>query len=142
MTLGVTLSGFGAITRRSPAEETSLAREWEFYTAPGGGRPVERDLQKAGLSKWEAGRLAELMDRVRDGRARPGTDFKPLRDDVRECRLTGHNRIFRLMYAEVEGGLVLLALHFIVKKKRNDRDAVEVAVLRLADWRRRQSKGP
>lgn len=113
-----------------------LERSWDFYTAPGGGDPVRKDIRKAGLTRWEAGRVQEMMDRVARGSARPRLDFKPLRDGVSEILVDGHNRTFRLMYAEVDGGLVLLALHFISKKKQNDRQAVELAVQRLRAWRR------
>lgn len=113
-----------------------MERSWDFYTAPGGGDPVRKDIRKAGLTAWEAGRVQEMMDRVARGSARLRLDFKPLRDGVSEILVDGHNRTFRLMYAEVDDGLVLLALHFISKKKQNDRQAVELAVQRLRAWRR------
>lgn len=113
-----------------------MGREWEYYTAPGGGSPVEKDLRRARLTKWEAGRVDFVMTRVADGEARIGKDCKPLRDGVSECLIDGHDRTFRLMFAEVDGGLVLLALHFISKKKQNDRDAVGLAISRLRTWQR------
>jgi phage-related protein len=112
-------------------------REWDYYAAPGGGSPVEKEMKKARLTEWEAGRLEYMLEQMENGAARRGTDYKPLRDGVWECLLDGHNRTFRLMYAEVNGGLVLLALRFISKKKQNDRDAVDLAVQRLREWRRR-----
>jgi phage-related protein len=114
-----------------------LAREWEFYTAAGGGDPVNKELGKIKLSPWEAGRLDEAMDRRADGLGRVGVDFKYLRDGVSECLVDGHNRTFRLFYADLEGRSVLLALHFVSKKKQNDRSALALAVRRLKDWRRR-----
>lgn len=115
---------------------TSEGREWEFFRPEGEGRQVEREILKLGLSKWEAGRLADVMDRALERRLLP-REVKPLRDGVFEIILNGHNRSFRLMFAEVRGGMVLLALKFISKKKQVDRDAVEVAVKRLKDWQRR-----
>lgn len=114
-----------------------MERDWVYYTAPGGGRPVEKEIARAGLNEYEAGRLNELMDDVRDGEARAGVHFKHLRDGVREIRLSGNRRIFRLLYAEVDAGLVVLALHFIAKKKQSDQDAIKVAADRLTEWKRR-----
>ncbi|GAA1022082.1 MULTISPECIES: hypothetical protein [Amycolatopsis] len=114
-----------------------MPREWDTYTAAGGGCPVEKDLLKARLSKWEAGRLDEVQTMIAEGRGRPKIDFKYLRDGVSECLVDGHNRTFRLFYADLNGGPFLLALHFISKKKQNDRNAVNLAVKRLRDWLQR-----
>lgn len=116
-----------------------MAREWQYYTGPGGGDIVLREIKKAGLTPWEVGRLEELMDRVACCRTLPG-DVNPLRDGVLETRLDGDRRIFRLAYAEVNGGLVLLALHFFPKKKERERAAVDLAISRLKEWKRRVSQ--
>lgn len=111
-----------------------MAREWEYYSTSVGGRPVERELRKVRLTGWEAGRLDDTMKRIAEGAGRPGIDFKPLRDGVLECLVDGQRRTFRLFYAELADRPVLLALHFISKKKQVDRDAIDLAVTRLKDW--------
>lgn len=60
---------------------TSEGREWEFFRPEGEGRQVEREILKLGLSKWEAGRLADVMDRALERRLLP-REVKPLRDGV------------------------------------------------------------
>lgn len=111
-----------------------VSREWLYYAAHGGGSPVTKDIQRAKLKLHELGRLQEVMDRVAEGRALP-KEVKYLRDDVYEFKLNLAQRSYRLLFAEVDGGLVLLALHFFSKKKQVDRDAVELAVDRLRRWR-------
>ncbi|RSN47115.1 hypothetical protein DMC64_07350 [Amycolatopsis sp. WAC 04197] len=116
-----------------------LAREWDYYTAPGGGSPVAKELQKVKLSEWEVGRLDALLDLVADGMARPNIDFKYLRDGVSEVLIDGRDRTFRLFYADLGGGPLLLALHFISKKRQVDKRALDLAVKRLREWTKRHS---
>ncbi|MEU0512567.1 type II toxin-antitoxin system RelE/ParE family toxin [Amycolatopsis sp. NPDC006125] len=110
-----------------------MSREWQFYTAPGGGSPVEKDIRRANLAHHELGRMQEIMDRVAEGRALP-KEVKYLRDGVFEFKLNLSQRTYRLLYAEVDGNLVLLALHFFAKKKQVDKKAIDVAVERLRNW--------
>jgi hypothetical protein len=119
-----------------------LTREWDYYEASGGRQPVEKELRKLKLTKWEAGRLDEAMKRLAEGRGRPGIDFKPLRDGVSECLVDGHNRTFRLFYADLSPRPVLLALHFISKKRQVARTAIDLAVDRLREWSSRQDDPP
>jgi len=91
---------------------------------------VINEILKAKLTIDEKVRLTDLMDRHASGRTLQA-DHKRLRDGVEELRLRGERRIFRLYCARVEGGLVLLALHFNCKKKNNDKDAIDLAVNRL-----------
>lgn len=118
-----------------------MAREWEYYTSSSGRDPVAKELRKLRLTEWEAGRLDDAMEALAEGRGRPGTDFKFLRDGVLEARVDGLNRTFRMFYAEVEDRPALLALHFISKKKQRDSHAIDVAVDRLKDWSRRDRDG-
>ncbi|USX50617.1 type II toxin-antitoxin system RelE/ParE family toxin [Lentzea sp. HUAS12] len=113
-----------------------MAREWDYYTAPGGGCPVEKEMQKLKLSPWDAVRVEEAMDRVAAGEAMPG-EVKYLRDDVLEIKIDGAQRTYRMLYAELDGGLVLLGLHFFAKKVQNARKDVDLAADRLRSWRDR-----
>jgi hypothetical protein len=114
-----------------------VRRRWEYYTGPGGREVVIKDIKNAKLTLWEAARLEDLMERAADDRLFRH-DITPLRDGVNELRLDGDHRIFRLAYAEVNVGAVLLALHFFPKKKMRDGHAVNLAVKRFEEWRRRQ----
>ncbi|MBV2151904.1 type II toxin-antitoxin system RelE/ParE family toxin [Kitasatospora sp. SUK 42] len=115
-------------------------RQWAFYEGADGSTPVRKDLEKARLASHETTKLAALMRRVQDRQTLPG-DVKDLGNDLLEVRLTGNRRIFRLLYAEEAGGLVLLALCFFQKKSQktppNERDTAE---RRLKDWRNRNPK--
>ena len=97
-------------------------------------RQVSNEITKAKLTNDEVTRLIHLMRRHASG----GTfraDHKRLRDGVEELRLSGQRRTFRLYFARIDEGLVLLALHFNIKKKNNDRDAIDLAAERLKRWR-------
>lgn len=95
---------------------------------------VLNEIKKANLTNDEVTRLADLMSRHRFGRTLRA-DHKRLRDGVEELRLRGERRTFRLYFARIDGGLVLLALHFNIKKKKNDSDAIDLASDRLKRWR-------
>jgi phage-related protein len=120
------------------AKQTSDDAEWEYYAAPGGGEVVEKELAGAGLTKQEAGRLEELMERIRTRQTRKN-DVQPVGKDVLEGRLSGDSRIFRLFYAELDGGLVFLALGFAAKKARRIQNEISKAQDRLADWKQRSN---
>jgi putative component of toxin-antitoxin plasmid stabilization module len=92
------------------------------------------EIRKAGLTNDEGTRLADLMRRHASGRTLRA-DHKRLRDGVEELRLRGERRTFRLYFARIDEGLVLLALHFNIKKKNNDSDAIDLAADRLKRWR-------
>lgn len=110
-----------------------MGRDWEYYSGPGGGNVVIKEIKKCGLTRTEAARLEELLDRYSEGRTLPN-DCKYLRDGVSELRLSGDRRIFRLYFADLGDGPVLLALHFAAKKKQLDKPAVDLAVERLRAW--------
>ncbi|GAB3458674.1 type II toxin-antitoxin system RelE/ParE family toxin [Actinophytocola sediminis] len=114
-----------------------MTRTWQYYSPPGGGEPVAKEIKKAGLTLGELGQLDEVMARVAEGRTLP-KDTKPIRDGVHQFKLNLRQRSYRLLYAEVDDGLVLLALHFFSKKKQKDQDAVDLAVDRLRTWRASQ----
>lgn len=99
-------------------------------------RPTQfsRELRKLGLQTTELAKVAVVMDRFAKGKAM-ANDHKVLRDGVEELRIDGHRRIVRLYFARIGGGLVLLCLHVQIKKKDLDRDAVSLAVTRLAKYK-------
>lgn len=117
-----------------------MDREWDFYTTEAGASPVKKELTKCQLTQREQAKLRTLMERVRTRQTLPG-DVKSLGDDLLEVRLDGDHRIFRLLYAEERGGLLLLGLCFFQKKSqatppRHKRSAKG----RLKEWRKRQPK--
>lgn len=114
-----------------------MTREWVFYTPRGGGNPVAKEIKKARLTKHEHGRLEALMERVADGDVLP-REVKDLRDGVRQFKFDVADHSYRLLYAEVDDGLMLLALHFFSKKQQNDRRAINLACKRLRDWNQRR----
>lgn len=113
-----------------------MAKAWIYYTAPGGRNKIQDELRDAKPSKHEVAKLELLMERLAQGRTLRG-DVKPLRDGVFELRARVGRRSFRLAYAEVDDGLVLLALHFFFKKSQVAPHDVKLAVDRLRDWRSR-----
>lgn len=117
-----------------------MDRQWQFVRSANGGDPVTRDLQKCKLNVHERARLSVLMERIRDRTTQQG-DVKPLGDGLLEARLSGDGRIFRLVYVEVNGGLILLGLHFFQKRsQQTQRREIRAAQKRLKEWRTAQKK--
>ncbi|WP_328582653.1 type II toxin-antitoxin system RelE/ParE family toxin [Streptomyces sp. NBC_00370] len=111
-----------------------------MYTTDVGACPIRKEMDKCKLSKTELAKLRTLMERVRANRTLPG-DVKSLGGGILEIRLDGDRRIFRLLYAEEADGLLLLALGFFQKKSQATPPTRKLtAVMRLRDWRKRQSK--
>lgn len=110
-----------------------MKREWRFYHAPGGGNPVAKAIKKYDLTRTDLARLQVVMDRIADGRTRSG-DVKALRNGVLEVRVRIGHRNFRLAFAELDGGLVLLGLHLFHKQRSAEPRHVAIAVDRLKDW--------
>ncbi|MGW3299187.1 type II toxin-antitoxin system RelE/ParE family toxin [Streptomyces rubiginosohelvolus] len=116
-----------------------MGREWDFYRTDSGACPVQRELKKCKLTTEEQAKLKVLMQRVIDNKTLPG-DVKSLGGDLLEVRLDGDHRIFRLVYSEVSGGLLLLGLMFFQKKTQATPLTVKrSATRRLKDWRKRKS---
>ena len=93
----------------------------------------KRELSKLGLDRVEAATVSKVMDRFREGKTQP-KDHKVLRDGVEELRIRGNRRIIRLYFGRIDNNLVLLCLHIHIKKKNNDKDAVDLAVDRLRGY--------
>lgn len=107
---------------------------WRFYEAPGGGSPVRKDIRSAFQDdKPGKVRLGALMDRIANRTTLP-RDVKDLGGGLCEGRLTHDGREFRLFFARCDGGLVLLALHFVGKKGRTIPQEIDLARRRLANW--------
>ncbi|MEV5423151.1 type II toxin-antitoxin system RelE/ParE family toxin [Streptomyces cellulosae] len=118
-----------------------MGRGWDFYRTDGGASPVQKELAKCKLTDTEKARLKVLMDRVQRGATLPG-DVKSLGKDLLEVRLDGNRRIFRLIYAEEQDGLLLLGLTFFQKKSQATPLTVKrTASKRLKDWRERSTDG-
>jgi putative component of toxin-antitoxin plasmid stabilization module len=117
-----------------------VIRKWNFYTTATGANPVEKEIKKHKLTTVELTKLQVVMDRVAEGRTRSG-DVKPLRDGVLEVRVHVANRELRLAFAEVGGGLILLALRFFRKQRQVEARHIDVAAERLRDWQSRRD-GP
>ncbi|MFE7898642.1 type II toxin-antitoxin system RelE/ParE family toxin [Streptomyces sp. NPDC057424] len=118
-----------------------MGREWKFYTTEGGSCPIRKEMDKCKLNRFEKAKLRTLMERVRLRQTHQG-DVKSLGGDLLEVRLDGDHRIFRLLYAEEEGGLVLLALSFFQKKTQATPPVQKLtANRRLKDWRNRSPEG-
>lgn len=114
-----------------------LGREWQFYSTDQGACPVQKELDKCRLTNAELVKLRTLMARVQRRATLPG-DVKSLGEGLLEVRLDGNRRIFRLIYAEEHGGLVLLGLTFFQKKTQSTpSSAKRAASKRLKDWRKR-----
>lgn len=113
-----------------------MVRKWEFYTTAMGAIPIRKEIEKHRLNRAELAKLQVIMNRVAEGRARAG-DVKALRDGVLEVRVQVANRQIRLAYAEVDDGLVLLALHFFHKQRQVEARLIDTAVDRLKDWQSR-----
>ncbi|MBB6171544.1 phage-related protein [Nocardiopsis mwathae] len=111
-------------------------RRWEFYSSPAGRDKIADDIKRARLSRSELARLELLLQRIAERSTYP-RDVKALRDGVFEGRPDGDHRIFRVVYAEVACGVVLLALHFFEKRRQTEPKAIQLALDRLSDWRRR-----
>ena len=115
----------------------SRVKEWIFF--PGGEdgtkSPVVKEISKEKLSAPEAARLQDMMNRVSAGETMP-KDVKNLGDGVLEFKLHLDHRSYRLAYAEVNGGLVLLALTFFRKTQQRQQKDVKRAKDRLATYLR------
>lgn len=120
-----------------------MPRRWEFYRSAMGADVVHKELDKCKLKRDERTRLGTIMTRAVERRLQP-KDFKPLGDGLRELRIEGEGRTFRLFYAEEEGGLLLLALKFVNKKSTQGiatrPEDIETARKRLVEWRARDER--
>ncbi|GAC1460774.1 MAG: hypothetical protein PVSMB10_18170 [Pseudarthrobacter sp.] len=109
-------------------------KEWEFFRLGDARSPVTKEIQKEKLSKAELGRLDEIMERVASGETLK-KDVKPLGDGVLEFVLHLDKRSYRMAFAELDGGLVLLALTYFRKTKQRQKESVDLAKERLKAYK-------
>lgn len=116
-----------------------MAKEWNSYEAPGGRDKVKDEIKAAKLNETERAKLKALMDMQANGELEYPT-VKPLTDaeGLQEIRIKVGRRSFRLVFADLPDGLVLLAVHFFEKKANVAQRDIKLAVSRYKEWRSRQ----
>jgi phage-related protein len=109
-------------------------RRWRDYKTLSGRSPVEAFIDK--LSGPDMAAVLAGMEDVRDRGLRAA---RHLDGDIWEVRADGDRVIYRILFAtEGNRGQVLLALEVFNKKtQRTPRSTIELAKMRLADWRGR-----
>lgn len=110
-------------------------KRWDYFNLGDARSPVLKEIAKQKLSTAELVRLDELMDRVASGETLK-KDVKPLGDGVMEFVLHLDRRSYRMAYAELDDGLVLLALTFFRKTKQRQTESVDLAKERLKTYKR------
>lgn len=116
-----------------------MEKRWSSYRAPGGRDKVEDGIKAARLNKTEQTKLRALMQMQARGELEFPT-VKHLTDaeGLWEIRMRVDRRSFRLVFADVGDGLVLLAVHFFEKKTNLAQRDIELAVRRYKEWRSRR----
>ena len=112
----------------------SARRRWRDYRTSSGRRPVREFLDE--LSDADRAAVLAGMEDVRDRGLRAA---RHLDGDIWEVRADGDRVIYRLLFAQ-EGsrGQILLALEgFNKKTRKTPPPVIELAIRRLAVWRRR-----
>ena len=116
-------------------------KKFVLYENANGTPLVRGEIAKARLTEREAVRLDEMLARAEAGALRRD-DADHLRGQIWELRLRGDRRIFRLLYATVDDGLVLLGLVFIGKKTQKAPPAkIDAAEDRLKEYLARREHG-
>jgi phage-related protein len=112
-------------------------RRWRDYRTASGRSPVGEFISS--LPDREAASVLGGMQEVRD---RGLAAARHLQDDIWEVRVHGNRAAYRVLFApEGERGRVLLGLEAFSKKTRKTPDrSIDLAMRRLADWRRRGSQ--
>jgi len=109
---------------------------WRDYRTQGGGCPVHDFVES--LTDDEAAAVVAAMREVRD---RGLSAARHLRGDIYEVRAFAARRGFRILFSK-EAKYILLSLSAYVKKTAKTPAAeIDLAVERLADWRRRGRSG-
>lgn len=108
-------------------------KRWDYFKLGDARSPVLKEIAKQKMSTAELARLDDLMDRIACGETLK-KDVKSLGDGVLEFVLRLDHRSYRMAYAEVDGGLVLLALTFFRKTKQRQTESVDLAKQRLKSY--------
>lgn len=121
--------------------EAPSGTTWEYYETIRGEQVVVKELRKLrldarGAVKWQRRLLA-----IADGTAIAGKDFKPLRGHPHlfEALMKYNGDEYRLLYGQVSGRRVLVAVRAFMKKTDKTPPVhIDVAEKRLSDWKARQ----
>jgi phage-related protein len=119
-----------------PDQTRPYKRQWRQYKTAAGHSPVADFL--AWQSEYDVARITAAMRKV----AREGLRSAMVRDlkgPIREVRVTGHDAIFRILFApQGRYEQVFLALEgFSKKEEKTPTDTIRTAETRLRDWNRR-----
>lgn len=111
---------------------------WRTFKSRTGSDLVLKEIRKLGLAPHEQQKLRKIMDSKDQGMDlgpadKPLTGYQGMRELVIRCG----DRSFRLVYAPVSGGLVLLGLHLFAKKSQTAPKDLGLAWDRLKEWRSR-----
>jgi phage-related protein len=123
----------------SDARSRERRHRWRHYETASGNRPVLDFIRKV-PDEDKAAILAAMKEVRRDGpRA-----ARHLRGELFEVRADGRQVIYRVLFAREGGqGQVLLSLvAFNKKTQKAPPEQIELAMLRLRDWRSRARKTP
>lgn len=94
------------------------------------------EVKRLKLSRTDALRLDELTIRVAENRALP-KDVKHLRNHIYEMRLRVPRGAVRVLYARIEGGVVILCLRaFLKKTPKTPPEEIDRAEKRLRKWQK------
>ena len=109
-------------------------RQWRDYETEAGTRPVKRFVSELD----EADRI-EVLAAMKDVRENGLVAARHLEGDIYEVRASGHEKIYRILFAtEGHFSQVLLALEgFNKKTQKTPRPKIALAKKRLRDWRSR-----
>jgi phage-related protein len=115
----------------------SVRRRWRDYRTELGRRPVREFLDS--LNDVDA---AAVIAALLDVRQRGLVVARHLRGDIYEVRADGHEKSFRILFAEEgqHGHVLLTLVAFTKKTQKTPLDKIELAERRLRDWRERGSK--
>jgi phage-related protein len=106
---------------------------WRYFKAnPSGTSPVQKEMDALGVDAKAT--LKELMGRRARNQLMPDEN-KPLGDGLWELRKALDGRQYRLVYAPLGSGLVLLALTAFEKKSpRTPKPVIKLAKKRRKVW--------
>jgi phage-related protein len=107
-------------------------QRWREYSTPSGRKPVREFIDN--LSDADAAAVLASMEDVRHRGLRAA---RHLDGDIWEVRADGYRAIYRVLFAhEGRRGQILLALEgFNKKTRKTPAPVIELARVRLADWR-------
>jgi phage-related protein len=117
-----------------PDAKRRARRKWRDYRTAAGGRPVKTFLD--GLTDEE---VAAIVAGMKDVAAQGLSAARHLQGEIYEVRADASTRSFRLLFStEGRRSQILLSLSVFEKRtQRTPQHEIDLALRRLADWRRR-----